>query len=637
MRAKDKGSLRKITVRMAMCLFVFMVLFHLFSAIIYASAGKTQVPGKVYEGNEDNHYQFSEMESFGETNEDNTYGVFSIGGNLSDAGSKDQVPVYEEEGGKLSFFYNYGDTLLNAGEDQWHVTEDKSRQIDDLTLEQDIQKGAIILQTSKDRLNWIDEVVMTNAFADTPVRTEDIYSATDVQLINGCFYRVIVAYELGIRTEDSNFLFINTDQYDYRKCVEVYEFYACTDSGQERAADSDQTYSLGSKVRVENFDGYSGEKEIDRDDIHYGWNLGNFFVSGYTDEVVGTDGRITFLKNVGDQVTLWFNLSENINRLNGKDNLTITADTEGYDQYFETPKMDFGRGALIIRCNEYNNVTREPVIYTNYLEANAVVDVDTKVQLFEEGDYEVALDYEVTSDEWIDKVGHYRIFFQFAVRNGNCMVYPFDVETGEELTNSSMTDHGFRLDLAKSRYLQVTVKREVLKDSADGLVEDTRFNGPAQEGAEYREEGIYTIAVNNQYTDQSTIKKIYVGTNPVLRAYLTTGLSIPEIKELMAQGAVISEDGTIEFAAQPTDQWDQVEEETIVSQAADDLDAEPAVESAFESAPEQEEGEDGFAAGVLGIGLLAGSVCVIFILGMTFGWGKAKKAKEHEEAGGGMD
>ena len=105
----------------------------------------------------------------------------------------------------------------------------------------------------------------------------------------------------------------------------------------------------------------------------------------------------------------------------------------------------------------------------------------------------------------------------------------------------------------------------------------------------------------------------------------------------MAQGAVISEDGTIEFAAQPTDQWDQVEEETIVSQAADDLDAEPAVESAFEPAPEQEEGEDGFAAGVLGIGLLAGSVCVIFILGMAFGWGKAKKAKKHEEAGGGMD
>ena len=70
------------------------------------------------------------------------------------------------------------------------------------------------------------------------------------------------------------------------------------------------------------------------------------------------------------------------------------------------------------------------------------------------------------------------------------MVYPFDVATGSELTNSSMTENGFRLDLAKSRYLKVNIKREVLKDSPDGLVEDTRFNGPAKDGAEYTDEGI---------------------------------------------------------------------------------------------------------------------------------------------------
>lgn len=97
---------------------------------------------------------------------------------------------------------------------------------------------------------------------------------------------------------------------------------------------------------------------------------------------------------------------------------------------------------------------------------------DTKVQLFEEGDYEVALDYEVTKDELIDKTGHYRIFFKFSVRNGNCMAYPIDVKTGSELTNSSMTENGFRLDLAKSRYLKINLKKEILKDSADGLIEE---------------------------------------------------------------------------------------------------------------------------------------------------------------------
>lgn len=376
------------------------------------------------------------------------------------------------------------------------------------------------------------------------IRTSSIYSTTDVQLINGCYYRVVVVYELSIRTEDSNFLFINTDKHDYKKYAEIYEFYACTDNGETNPVDPNQTYGLGTKVRVKNFDGYFGEELIDKKDVHYGWDIGNFFVSGYTDEAEDTDGDMVFLKNVGDKVTLWFKLNQNIDGLNGKDNLSVTADSEGYDQYFETPKMDFGRGVLIIRYTDHNNVKAEPTIYTNYLEANATVGADTKVQLFEEGDYEVALDYEITSDELIDKVGHYRIFFKFSVRNGNCMVYPFDVKTGSELTNSSMTENGFRLDLAKSRYLKINLKRETLKDSADGLVEDTRFNGPAKDGAEYTDEGIYTITVSNEYTGQFTTKKIYVGTNNILRAYMTTGLSIPEINGLVADGATIADDGT---------------------------------------------------------------------------------------------
>lgn len=260
-------------------------------------------------------------------------------------------------------------------------------------------------------------------------------------------------------------------------------------------------------------------------------------------------------KNVGDKVTLWFKLNQNINALNGNNKLSITADTEGYDQYFETAKMNFGRGVLIIRYTDHNNIKSEPTIYTNYLEANATVGADTKVQLFEEGDYEVALDYEVTSDEFIDKIGHYRIFFKFSVRNGNCMVYPFDVATGSELTNSSMTENGFRLDLAQSRYLKINIKREVMKDSADGLVEDTRFNGAAKDGAEYTDEGIYTITVSNEYTGQLTTKKIYVGTNSILKAHMATGLSIAEINDLVADGATITEDGTIQLATvKPTEQ-----------------------------------------------------------------------------------
>ncbi len=537
----------------------FLVALGLFLCMLpmtaLAESGKTEVIGKIYEFDKDSHYEFHEGGTSQKTGSGNTYGTFYVSGDIISTSEKAGVPAYEIGEGKLAFYYNHGDTMLNANEDAWHIVNDKSKKVADMKLESDIMKGTIILQTSKDRKNWVDVDTIYNAFSDTPIRTSSIYSTTDVELINGCYYRIVVVYELSIRTEDSNFLFVNTDKYDYKKCAEVYEFYAYSESGDANAVNPNETYSLGERVRVKNFDGYFGEELIDKKDPHYGWDLGNFFVSGYTDEVADANENIVFLKNVGDKVTLWFKLNENINALNGNEKISITADTEGYDQYFETPKMNFGRGVLIIRYTDHNNVKSEPTIYTNYLEANAVVGADTKVQLFEEGDYEVALDYEITSDELIDKVGHYRIFFKFSVRNSNCMIYPFDVKTGSELTNSSMTENGFRLDLAKSRYLKINIKREMLKASADGLVEDTRFNGAAKDGAEYTDEGIYTITVSNQYTGVFTTKKIYVGTNNVLRAHMTTGLSIVEINNLVADGATISDDGTIQLPnVQPTEE-----------------------------------------------------------------------------------
>lgn len=125
---------------------------------------------------------------------------------------------------------------------------------------------------------------------------------------------------------------------------------------------------------------------------------------------------------------------------------------------------------------------------------------------------------------------NYRIYFRFSVRNGNCMVYPFDVVTGAELTNSSITENGFYLDLAKSRYLNIDIKKEVRKEGAEGLTEDVRFNKPAKDGEQYTDEGIYTITVSNVYTNQTTTKVIYVGTDDVLKAHVTTGLSIADVE-----------------------------------------------------------------------------------------------------------
>ena len=605
-----------------------ILVFSTFSLTVFAAPAKTEVPGQVYEFGKDSHYEFSDSKDSISSENADTYGTFSISGEVSDVTTKNGVPAYKVTEGNLKFFYNYGDTLLNADEDSWHLIEDKSKRLDDLKLNESILKGVIILQTSTDRLNWVDVVNMTDAFNKAPIRTESIYETKDVQLINGCYYRLVVAYELRIRTEDRNILFINTDKFDYKKCAEVYEFYAYTDTSSPNTGTTNETYNLGSKVRVADFDSYFGEESITKDDAHYGWDLGNFFVSGYTDEVKGSDGNMVFLKNVGDKVTLWFRLNQDINKLNGNEKLSITADGTGSDQYFETPTMDFGRGTLIIRYTDHNNVKAEPTIYTNYLEANTSVGADTKVQLFEEGDYEVALDYQITNDQLIDKTSHYRIFFKFSIRNGNCMVYPFDVATGSELTNSSMTENGFRLDLAKSRYLKVNLKKEMLTESADGLVEDTRFNGPARDGAEYTNEGIYTITVTNEYTGQFTVKKIYVGTNNVLRAHMATGLSIPEINNLVDQGATIADDGTIQLATtvQTTPEPDETEDEKEPTTT-------PGISTEDAAIPPEEEPGRGFPIPVL-IVIGACILCAVLLPALKKRQAKVTPVDNQKDQGG---
>lgn len=539
---------KKLYMQISTMILCVVALTTLYSVNAFTKSEKNAIVGKVYEFDKNDDYDISESDKSSSTDKVETYGEFSLLGNIGNVSEKNGVPAYEVTSGNLNLYYTYSDALLKAEEKKWHLVADKGKKLDGNKLDKKILKGAIIIQTSKDRKNWTDIKCLTNAFDDEPVRTETLYKTTDVQILNGCYYRIIVAYKIEKLEKIKKIAFVPVKDYEYKKTAEVYEFYAYSPSTEQEVSESEQTYALGKKTRVKEFDGYSGSSEIEKKDIHYNWDIGQFFVSGFTDKVKESDGNIVFLKNVGDKVTLWFNLNQNINELNGDKDLKITDDTEGYDKYFETERTDFGKGTLIIRYTNYNNNSSEPQVYKNYLAANTSVGADTKVQLFEEGDYEVALDYEVTSDQLIDKVGHYRIFFTFSVRNGNCMVYPLDISTGSELTNSSMTENGFMLDLAKSRYLQINVKREVLTDSADGLVEDTRSNAPAKDGEKYTEEGIYTITATNQYTNQKTTKKIYVGTNNLMKAVMTSGLSIEEINKLISEGATIDDEGTLTLA-----------------------------------------------------------------------------------------
>ena len=532
------------------------VLFSLGTPHCLAADSSVEITGKYYEFYGDSHYKISsESAEFIETTGENALGIFSVSGNYTDDGGIDGFPAFTVNNGSLTLSYVFDRSSFVTDETEWHLTEDKSKNVDGVKLDKNILLGALILQTSLDGETWTTDVTKTNVFAENADSLEAFYTTKDIQQENGCYYRVIVAYKEGIQVDPTEIWFVSVDNYDYLKYAEVYEFYAINSNAEGVSSPQDTPRkTLGEKIKVTTDSGFAQEKKLDNDDPHYGWDIGSFFVNGYTRETANDSGTPVFLKNVGDKVTLWFTLDQNINSLNGDPNLTIAEDSNGYDQFFEVPKTNFGHGTLIIRYTDHEGIKHDPIIYTDYLAASARTGADTKVQLFEEGDYEVSLDYEIKNSprnvagvSVVPTYTDYKIYFTFSIRNGNCMVYPFDAVTGDELADNAITANGFRLDMARSRYLTIDVTRSVLNVTADGTIsEDVRFNRPAKDGDDYSDEGIYVFTVKNLYTDaEPTTKTIYVGTDPYLMALSSTGMTVQELNEQIQQGYTVSDDGTL--------------------------------------------------------------------------------------------
>ena len=396
--------IRKNIKRISVTAIAFVMLFccKLGSTVAYASKTSLSVPAKVYDLDKDSHYVIGEASP----STSSAIGTLSIKGVVKVSDEMNSFPAYEVCDGNAAFAYRISSSILNCAEDEWHLIKDKTKKVNGLTLDSNVLSGALILQTSLDGVIWTEDILMSDIFAED-ADTDEFYTTKDVQLQNGCYYRVIVAYKMERRTEDSKILFVTTENYEYKQVAEVYEFYAFCET-DETSPDATPLKKLGSKINTGKDNGYSGNEPIDKDDPHYGWDIGYFYVNGYTRETVTADQTPVFLKNVGDKVTLWFHLSEDITKLHGNKLLTISEDTNGYDRTFEIDQTNFEHGTLIIQYTNDQGEVQDPIIYTDYLAANARTGANTKVQLFEEGDYVVSLDYEIKSIEIYNSLGDFR-------------------------------------------------------------------------------------------------------------------------------------------------------------------------------------------------------------------------------------
>lgn len=530
-----------------------------FPFVANAEDKRIDIDMEYYEFDEDSDYNLSSSYPTAAMEHD-TLGAVSIGGKINKTYSKGKIPAYEVADDELiSIKFSYNDTLKKAEKKEWHLYKDSKKEANGITFDEKIGNGAIILQTSFDGERWATNYKKTDIADDILFNKTDYIN--DIQLLNGCYYRVIVVYETQIKIDpiSVNFAFwetpVSISDNGYMKNAEVYEFYASYKGADDKVSESIETLALGKTQAVTVDNGFIKNINMDSDDPHLGWDLGKFVVGGFTTNKKSSNGDTVFLKNVGDKITLWFNMDKtvDIDKLNGKENLSINMDTNGYDSALNVPPQNFKRGTLIVRFTDYKGNTHDPIIYTNFLEALAYPGADTKIQLFEEGDYEVSLDYEILNNKGIDKLYNYKIAFNFQIRNSNTVVYPKDKGTGAYLANDSVTENGFVLDWAKSRYLDINVKLSQWTKGANGYTEDIVFNRSAKESDEYTKTGIYTITVTNPTTDPNgnnpTIKKIYVGADNVLIASMNaknSSYTINQISNLVEnEGYEISEKGEL--------------------------------------------------------------------------------------------
>lgn len=436
-------------------------------------------------------------------------GELVLSGNLTE----EDEETFVAKDGKVTFSYTPAAISSEKTEDGWYYVKDSSKSINGVNLDTKINKGLILIERSEDgkAYNKIKEI--TDAFADEEAYNSDVYDIEIDNLQQGYYYRVTVAYQVKQKVGEGSVLkFVKTTENEEQKVAEVYDFYLRPQDVLSAIEEENKKVS-NEPIRSPKVNkGYAGDKEIGIKDPHYGWKLGYFTLTGFT-ATREENGTTVVLKNVGDQVTLGFTLEQNIDQLNGDDNLTIARDKKGYYQAFQTAKTDLGRGAVYIRKTDETGKKEVYPLHYNYLESTAKTDANRSVRVFEEGDYEAVMLYKIKKTprkvagiEVVPEYYDYRIVFNFKVRNGNSMAYPMELETGKELSNNATTSKGFKLDWAKSKYIKVQVKREV--KSKNGW--DVRFNRPANVGEEFEDAGKYTITVTNLDTGAETTKIITV-------------------------------------------------------------------------------------------------------------------------------
>ena len=518
---------------------------------VSAASSKGEIEGKYYEKAGSS---FKVPGSGDVSTKDNSKTLGKLYFNGSYTMQNGDYVLADDESFTLSYTMDQKWLLANTGASEWHLTSNDGKSAAGISLGSKVGKAAIIVQNSSNGSNWKTVFKKGDVFGK---ETEtQFYGSQNDNITNGAYYKVYVAYEFCRKTGTKKELFKTKDVYESKYCLEVYEFYVRY--ADSRSWEKGNKRLLASEPTAKKLDsGFSTTITLGKNDPHFGWNLGGFYAGGYTTVKMDGDTPV-LLKNVGDEISVWFELADglNIDKLNGKSGVIINSQSKASDNYFGLKNTDFGKGMFIIRKTDADNKKEEPVKHRDFIASMVSVNSDKPIYTYEEGDYEAVLDYQIKQPEGKNVLGKeqygyfdYQIKFEFKVRNGDCNGFLFEVDSsgnrkGEILNNAHVSD-GFMIDLAKSRYLNVEIKRDILTKNGDFYSRDTRSNQVSESGKIYKEPGIYTITVKNDYVENPTVKVVYVGDDPLLKAFVDAGYSVEKMVDTNLSKVDVDEMGRL--------------------------------------------------------------------------------------------
>ncbi len=232
-------------------LMVVITIFILLSVSLPALAEeKTANPsGSSYQMPDDSDYQIENGSTVSTFKYGRRHmGNFFVKGEINSESTFNGYTAYAV-GNVVTFGYSYNGGFQTDNKDAWNIHDAGSR-VKGADTFKNVRTGMVIIEKSSDGTNWESATDPANDFFKSNKNgNESLYTTDAADIMNGEYYRVTVAYKMKKRISQGNIaIVIPTEEYEYIECVEIYEFYICSDRNYVSVQDLSTRQNLGNNA-----------------------------------------------------------------------------------------------------------------------------------------------------------------------------------------------------------------------------------------------------------------------------------------------------------------------------------------------------------------------------------------------------